>query len=143
MEAKDIVLDGLERIRHVLHRTLAGLTLACLAAPALAQRTKVTIYTSLENDQLGPFKQAIETAIEGLKKANEGQDGAAIQRALDALTAAQHKAAESLYRQTQSSGGGPAGGGPTGSAQEPAGSTAGSRSQGDVIDAEVVDEGKQ
>jgi len=27
MEAKDIVLDGLERIRTVLHRTLAGLTL--------------------------------------------------------------------------------------------------------------------
>src|SRR5207249_2181276 len=40
-----------------------GLALACLAAPALAQRNKVTIYTSLENDQLGPFKQAIEAAV--------------------------------------------------------------------------------
>ena len=36
---------------------------AALAAPALAQRAKVTIYTSLENDQLGPFKQAIEAAV--------------------------------------------------------------------------------
>lgn len=41
-----------------------GLALACgLAAPAMAQRTKVTIYTALENDQLGPFKQAIEAAV--------------------------------------------------------------------------------
>jgi iron(III) transport system substrate-binding protein len=34
-----------------------------LAAPAEAQRTKLTIYTALENDQLGPFKQAIEAAV--------------------------------------------------------------------------------
>ena len=33
------------------------------AAPASAQRTKVTMYTAIENDQLGPFKQAIEAAI--------------------------------------------------------------------------------
>src|SRR3954452_5493777 len=33
------------------------------AAPAEAQRTKLTVYTSLENDQLGPFKQAIEAAV--------------------------------------------------------------------------------
>src|SRR5216117_1005729 len=44
-------------------------------------------------------RQAIETAIEAAKKANEGTDAGAIQRALDQLTAAQHKAAESLYRQ--------------------------------------------
>lgn len=34
-----------------------------LAVPAEAQRTKMTLYTSLENDQLGPFKQAIEAAV--------------------------------------------------------------------------------
>jgi len=33
------------------------------AAPAAAQRTKLTVYTALENDQLGPFKQAIEAAV--------------------------------------------------------------------------------
>jgi iron(III) transport system substrate-binding protein len=33
------------------------------AGPAAAQRTKINIYTSLENDQLGPFKAAIEAAV--------------------------------------------------------------------------------
>ena len=32
-------------------------------APALAQKTKLTVYTALENDQLGPFKQVIEAAV--------------------------------------------------------------------------------
>src|SRR5213082_1255541 len=63
-------------------------------------------------------KQAIEQAAETLRKAIEGQDASTIQRALDALTAAQHKAAESLYRQTQGgAGGGPTAGGASGSAQ--------------------------
>ena len=44
-------------------------------------------------------RQAIETAMEAVKKANEGTDAAAIQRALEQLTAAQHKAAETLYKQ--------------------------------------------
>jgi iron(III) transport system substrate-binding protein len=34
-----------------------------LASPAVAQKTRLTIYTALENDQLGPFKQAIEKAV--------------------------------------------------------------------------------
>src|SRR5437899_1876068 len=47
-------------------------------------------------DKIGSSdKQAIEAAIEQLKKATEGQNAEAIQSALDALTAAQHKAAES------------------------------------------------
>src|ERR671937_723171 len=44
-------------------------------------------------------KQAIEYAIDQVKKAQENTDGAELQRALDGLTAAQHKAAETLYRQ--------------------------------------------
>jgi len=51
-------------------------------------------------------KSAIESAMENVKKAMEGTDSAGIQRALDQLTSAQHKAAESLYRQ-QAPGGGP------------------------------------
>src|SRR5438105_5889761 len=52
----------------MMKRGLAMLGTACLAAvlatsPATAQRTKVTVYTALENDQLGPFKQAIEAAV--------------------------------------------------------------------------------
>jgi iron(III) transport system substrate-binding protein len=34
-----------------------------LSLPAQAQKTKLTIYTALENDQLGPFKAAIEAAV--------------------------------------------------------------------------------
>ena len=51
-----------------MNRFVAGLALALALAfvsadPAAAQRTKLTIYTALENDQLGPFKQAIEAAV--------------------------------------------------------------------------------
>ena len=46
---------------------LAGMSVALslgLSAGAEAQtKTKLTVYTALENDQLGPFKQAIETAV--------------------------------------------------------------------------------
>jgi len=93
-------------------------------------------------------KAAIESAIEAAKKAIEGSNAAEIQRALDQLTAAQHKAAESLYRQQAP--GGPGAGGPGAGAGEgggagsgaAGGSTAGGQPTGDVIDAEVVDEGK-
>jgi molecular chaperone DnaK len=98
-------------------------------------------------DKLGSAdKAAIESAIEAVKKAIEGTDGAAIQRALDQLTSAQHKAAESLYRQQAPGGGGTgaAGGGDTGGTggATGGGATGGARPAGDVIDAEVVDEGK-
>ena len=87
-------------------------------------------------------RQAIEGAIEALKKASEASDAEAIQRALDQLTAAQHKAAEALYRQQAqaSSGSGGASAGPEPSAGDQP-TSGGAKS--DVIDAEVVDEGKQ
>jgi iron(III) transport system substrate-binding protein len=40
-----------------------GLAAVLAVSPASAQRTKLTLYTSIENDQLGPFKQAIEAAV--------------------------------------------------------------------------------
>jgi iron(III) transport system substrate-binding protein len=40
-----------------------ALTLGSVAAASAQQKTKLTIYTALENDQLGPFKQAIEKAV--------------------------------------------------------------------------------
>jgi molecular chaperone DnaK len=93
-------------------------------------------------DKLGAQdRQAIESAMGALKKATESGDSSAIQKGLDQLTAAQHKAAESLYRQQAAGGAQP--GGPSG---EPAGGAAseagGGQKTGDVIDAEVVDEGK-
>src|SRR5438067_196502 len=88
-------------------------------------------------------KSAIESAMEAVKQANAGTDTPAIQRALDQLTQAQHKAAESLYKQQAaggpSAGSGQAGG--TGGASSGSSSGAG-QPAGDVIDAEVVDEGK-
>ena len=101
-------------------------------------------------DKLGAAdRQAIESAMEALKRAIEGTEPAAIQRALDELTAAQHKAAEALYRQQAQAAGSASGAGATGAASgggqaAPGGpSTGPGRAAGDVIDAEVVDEGKQ
>jgi iron(III) transport system substrate-binding protein len=50
--------------------TLRGLILgvaavaasALMAVPAFAQKTRISVYTALENDQLGPYKQAFEAA---------------------------------------------------------------------------------
>jgi molecular chaperone DnaK len=91
-------------------------------------------------------KQAIESAMEAVKKAMEGSDAAEVQRALDSLTAAQHKAAETLYKQQAPGGAAPGGEGSAGAG--PGGGASGGPSKpsgqadGDVIDAEVVDEGK-
>jgi molecular chaperone DnaK len=84
-------------------------------------------------------RAAIETAMEAVKKASEGSDTAAVERALEQLTAAQHKAAEAMYKQQAQSGGGPESGG----AGPGGGASAGGGQPSDVIDAEVVDEGKQ
>jgi iron(III) transport system substrate-binding protein len=49
------------KFRNLMLGLMAGATAAALAAtPALAQKTKVTVYTALENDQLAPYKQAFE-----------------------------------------------------------------------------------
>ena len=39
---------------------LAALAVAAFAGPTFAQKTKLTVYTALENDQLDPFKKAFE-----------------------------------------------------------------------------------
>jgi molecular chaperone DnaK len=85
-------------------------------------------------------RQPIETAIEDLKKAIETNDAAEIKSRLDALLAAQHKAAEAMYRSASGPGAAPGEG-----AGEPGAGDAGggSRNSGDVIDAEVVEEEKK
>jgi molecular chaperone DnaK len=96
-------------------------------------------------DKLTPGdRQAVETAMEAVKTASAGTDAAAIQRALDQLTQAQHKAAEALYKSQAAGAAGAAGGGAPGSGAGPEpGAGTSSEPKGDVIDAEVVDEGKQ
>jgi molecular chaperone DnaK len=88
-------------------------------------------------DKLPPdVRSGLESAIADAKKAMEGTDQTAITRAIDALTTAQHKAAEALYRQQ------PPGGEQGPSSQGP--NQQGPQSQdGEVIDAEVVDEDKK
>jgi molecular chaperone DnaK len=84
-------------------------------------------------------KTPIESAIEDLKRAIEKNDTAEMKRRMDALNAAQHKAAEALYRAANAGGASGAGGGQPGGAG-PSGAAGG---QGDVIDAEVVEEEKK
>jgi molecular chaperone DnaK len=80
-------------------------------------------------------RMAIESASNDVKKALEANDGKAIQRTLDALMAAQNKAAENLYKHAATPGGGPEGpGAAPGGGAGPA--------TDDVIDAEVVEEKK-
>jgi molecular chaperone DnaK len=88
-------------------------------------------------------RQAIETAMEALKKANEGSDAEAVNRGLEQLTAAQHKAAEAMYRQQTPGAEAGAGSASGASGSGEASTGGGSAPKGDVIDAEVVDEGKQ
>ena len=90
-------------------------------------------------DKLSPSdREAIESAIEQAKKANAGTDVAAITAAMEALNKVQHAAAENLYKQAQTAGGGGGSAGPA-SEESKASQSAGEK-QGDVIDAEVVDD---
>ncbi len=81
-------------------------------------------------------KAPVESAIADLKKALEASDTDAMKRAMSALTAAQHAVAEVLYR-TTAQGPGEAGAGGQ------AGPQPGGPAQGEVIDAEVVDDEKK
>jgi molecular chaperone DnaK len=87
-------------------------------------------------------KQPIESAIESLKQAIEKNDVAEMKRSMEALNTAQHKAAETLYKTASGGpGAGPSSGGASGASG--AGPSAGGGTQGDVIDAEVVEEEKK
>jgi molecular chaperone DnaK len=76
--------------------------------------------------------RSVEAAIADTKKALEGSDVDAINRAADALTHASHKVAEAMYKSGAQAGGG---GGAEG---QGAGAKSGEKSD-DVIDAEYVD----
>ena len=89
-------------------------------------------------------RKPVEEAVAELKKAVEGSDAGAIERALEKLNAAQQTAAQALYAKNAQAGPG-AGGGPEAGAGPGAAPGAGgprAGDAGDVIDAEVVDDGK-
>ncbi len=46
-------------LRFLLTGAAAVVAAALFATPALAQKTKLTVYTALENDQLGPYKTGL------------------------------------------------------------------------------------
>jgi iron(III) transport system substrate-binding protein len=49
--------------RNIVRAGVTALAALTLAAPVMAQKTKLTVYTAIENDQLKPFKEAIEKAV--------------------------------------------------------------------------------
>jgi molecular chaperone DnaK len=85
-------------------------------------------------------KAAIETAAENLKKAIERNDAAEMKRLMEALNQVQHKAAGAMYR---NAGPGGAPGAEAGAGAGPGASGGGARQNGEVIDAEVVEEEKK
>jgi len=103
-------------------------------------------------------RKPVEEAVAELKKAAEGGDAGAINQALEKLNAAQQTAAQALYAKTAQAGPGSAAGGPepgagpgpggapgAGAGPGPGAGPGGPRAgnAGDVIDAEVVEDGKQ
>ncbi|MYH30789.1 MAG: molecular chaperone DnaK [Acidobacteria bacterium] len=95
-------------------------------------------------------RKPVEEAVAGLKKAIEGGDATAIDQALETLNAAQQAAAQTLYAKTAQAAPGAGGGSGPGPGPGPdAGPEAGAGpggprtgNAGDVIDAEVVEDGK-
>ena len=84
-------------------------------------------------------KEPIESAVVDVKKALESDDEAAVKQAMEQLTAVQHKAAETMYKQASDTPpSDPTAGGPSPEGEAPSAGAA----DGDVIDAEVVEEKK-
>jgi molecular chaperone DnaK len=94
-------------------------------------------------------KNAIENAMAELKKAIDGNDAPGMSRAMDVLMQAQHKASEALYKNQQGNAGAEGAGSASGAgAGAEAGADAGAgenqgKQEGDVIDAEVVEDEKK
>ncbi len=87
-------------------------------------------------------RQPVEEAIAALKKAGEGGDVGAVDQALEKLNAVQQTAAQKLYAKTAQAEPGAAGGPGAGAGPAPGPGGPGAGNAGDVIDAEVVEDGK-
>ena len=87
----------------------------------------------------------IESAVADVRKALESEDEAALKSAMEALTAVQHKAAEAMYKQasqTPPPPPDPASGAGDGAGSAPGRGDAAGGGEGEVIDAEVVEDKK-
>ena len=86
--------------------------------------------------------KSIEAALEDAKKAIQEGDVSKINTTVEALTTASHKLAEAMYKQAGSAKAADAGA--AGAQQPPTGGTEGTpKGEGEVIDAEVVDDEKK
>jgi molecular chaperone DnaK len=85
-------------------------------------------------------REPIESAIADVKKALESDDSAALRQAMERLTSVQHKAAEAMYKQASSETPPDSDGGAGATGSGDAAST--DASEGEVIDAEVVEDNK-
>jgi molecular chaperone DnaK len=89
-------------------------------------------------------KNAIENAMADLKKAIDANDTPGMSKAMDVLMTAQHKASEALYKNQAGSGASGASDAPGASgASGASGGNGGAKPDGDVIDAEVVEDEKK
>ena len=99
-----------------------------------------------ENKDKVPAEEAerVQREIENTKKAMESDDLDRIRKAAEDLTNASHKLTEMMYRQAGPTPGAEDGaaGGPSGAQQSSSGGN-GRSEEGEVIDAEVVDEDKK
>jgi molecular chaperone DnaK len=91
-------------------------------------------------------RRQLDSAVNTLRGALDRNDAEGIRHGLETLTQAQHKAAEAMYRSAATAGAGAAAGpspgeGAPGAAPEEGAAGGGAPSEG-VIDAEVVDEGR-
>ena len=86
----------------------------------------------------------IESAVADVRKALESEDDAALKSAMEALTAVQHKAAEAMYKQASQTPPppDPASGAGDGAGSAPGRGDAAGGGEGEVIDAEVVEDKK-
>jgi molecular chaperone DnaK len=87
--------------------------------------------------------KAIEEAIEEAKKAIQAGDTSKITAAVERLTQASHKLAEAMYKQAGAGAAGAGGATEAGAGASPDGGAGKGKAEGEVIDAEVVDEGKK
>ena len=85
-------------------------------------------------------RTAVESAVADLKQALEGGETDAITQAMERLNTAQHNAAEALYQAAQAA---ETASGAGADASSDSSTSAGASSDGDVIDAEVVEDEKK
>ena len=101
-------------------------------------------YPMGSSEELDSLREEVEAAVKSLKTALEQNDQDAIKKGVEELIKAQHKVAEVLYRASQAAPGGDAA--PDGGAEQARGAGASGggsgAGNGDVIDAEVVEDKK-